>query len=83
MQTAHSSVKLASSAQSFGSAVSDLTNVGMEMAGQTKDSDAQGKMVLSLKNVTISSSKLLSTAKFVSNDPNAPNAHNKLTSAAR
>lgn len=83
VQTAHSSVKLASSAQAFGTAVSDLTNVGMEMAGQTKDTEAQGKMVLSLKNVTITSSKLLSTAKFVSNDPNAPNAHNKLTTAAR
>lgn len=76
-------MKLASSAQAFGTAVSDLTSVGMEMAGQTKDTEAQGNMVLSLKNVTITSSKLLSTAKFVSNDPNAPNAHSKLTTAAR
>lgn len=83
VNSAHSPVKLANSAQAFGTAVTDLTNVGLEMAGQTKDTEVQGKMVNSLKNVTITSSKLLTTAKHVSNDPNAPNAHSKLTGAAR
>jgi talin len=78
-----SPVKLATSAQKFNSAVSDLMDVGLEMAGQTKDTDARGMMVVSLKNVTIVSSQLLTTAKSVSSDPNAPNSHSRLTAAAR
>lgn len=40
-------------------------------------------MVVSLKNVSLVSSKLLSTAKTVASNPTAPNAKNQLTAAAR
>lgn len=40
-------------------------------------------MVMSMKNVSVESSKLLTTAKSVSNDPMQPNAKNKLSAAAR
>lgn len=40
-------------------------------------------MVVSLKNVSMVSSKLLVTAKHVAADPAAPNAKNQLASAAR
>ncbi|XP_014254779.1 talin-1 isoform X2 [Cimex lectularius] len=78
-----SPVKLATSAHELDSAVSELTHVGLEMAGQTKEVDVKHNLVVSLKNITIVSSKLLMTAKTVSADPNSPNAHNRLTSAAR
>ncbi|KAL1132788.1 hypothetical protein AAG570_010740 [Ranatra chinensis] len=81
--SAQSPVKLAASAQKFNSAVSDLMDVGMEMAGQTKDTETRSQMVVSLKNVTVVSSRLLTTAKSVSADPAAPNAHSRLTAAAR
>lgn len=55
----------------------------MEMAGTTKDQEVQGQMVVSLKSVSMSSSKLLVSAKAVAADPNAPNAKNQLASAAR
>ena len=40
-------------------------------------------MVVSLKNVSMVSSKLLVTAKSVAADPSAPNARNQLAAAAR
>lgn len=40
-------------------------------------------MVVSLKNVSMTSSKLLVTAKSVAADPGAPNAKNQLAAAAR
>ncbi|XP_075218972.1 talin_middle and talin-RS domain-containing protein rhea isoform X1 [Lycorma delicatula] len=75
--------KLANASKKLGSAVGDVINVGMEMAGQTKDTEVQGQMVVSLKNVSVVSSKLLVTAKTVAADPSAPNAKNHLASAAR
>ena len=41
------------------------------------------EIVESLKSVSAVSSKLLNAAKTVSADPNAPNAKNNLTAAAR
>lgn len=52
------------------------------MAGQTQ-AETRSQMVVSLKNVSITSSKLLTTAKAVAADPNAPNAKNQLSAAAR
>lgn len=40
-------------------------------------------MVMSMKNVSVESSRLLTTAKSVSTDPMQPNAKNKLSAAAR
>ncbi|XP_049847483.1 talin-1 isoform X1 [Schistocerca gregaria] len=83
VQSVHSPAQLAASSRQFGSAFGDLIGVSMEMAGQTKDKEVQGQMVVSLKNVSMSSSKLLVTAKTVAADPTAPNAKNQLTAAAR
>ncbi|KAK4884901.1 hypothetical protein RN001_001172 [Aquatica leii] len=78
-----SPVHLASSSKDFGVAYSELLNISMEMAGQTKDSDVRGKMVHSIRNVSTVSSTLLTTAKCVSADPNLPNGKNQLAAAAR
>jgi talin len=75
--------ELAASSKRFGSAFGDLLGVSMEMAGQTKDTEARGQMVVSLKNVSMVSSNLLVTAKSVAADPAAPNAKNRLAGAAR
>ena len=83
MSSVRSPTQLASSSQHFGSAFGDLLGVSMEMAGQTKDQEVQGQMVVSLKNVSMVSSKLLVTAKSVAADPSAPNAKNQLAAAAR
>lgn len=48
-----------------------------------QDTEVRGQMVVSLKNVSMVSSKLLVTAKHVAADPAAPNAKNQLATAAR
>ncbi|CAH1984524.1 unnamed protein product [Acanthoscelides obtectus] len=83
VQSVHSSVQLASSSKDFANAYSDLLNVTMEMAGQTPDTQIRGEMVHSLKNVSTTSSALLTTAKSLSADPNLPNGKNQLAAAAR
>merc|ERR1719150_433312 len=55
----------------------------MDMAAQTKVESVRSEMIITMKNVTTSSSTLLSSAKTVATDPNAPNAKNNLSSAAR
>ncbi|XP_076336549.1 talin-1-like isoform X2 [Tachypleus tridentatus] len=75
--------QLAVSAKKFGNAFGDLLDCGMEIIGQTKDTEVRGQMVVSLKNVSMVSSKLLVAAKSVAADPSAPNAKNQLALAAR
>ncbi|XP_023231887.1 talin-2-like isoform X2 [Centruroides sculpturatus] len=74
---------LSNSAKKFGTAFEDLLGCGMEIIGQTKDTEVRGQMVVSLKNVSMVSSKLLVTAKSVAADPTAPNSKTQLASAAR
>uniref|UniRef100_A0A146KWR6 Talin-1 n=3 Tax=Lygus hesperus TaxID=30085 RepID=A0A146KWR6_LYGHE len=83
VSSVYSHVKLASSAHNLDAAVVDLINVGVELAGQTKELDVQTKMVNSLKSVSLNSAKLLGTGKAVSADPNMPNSHSRLTASAR
>ncbi|XP_050730859.1 talin-2-like isoform X3 [Eriocheir sinensis] len=79
MSTQH----LATSSKKFSGAFGNLMGVGMEMAGTAQEREVQGQIVVSLKSVSMSSSKLLVSAKAVSADPNAPNAKNQLATAAR
>ncbi|XP_045457678.1 talin-1 [Melitaea cinxia] len=74
---------LAPAAQTFRHAFERLAGVCLEMAGQTEETESRTQMVSSLKTVTINSSKLLGTAKSVSQDLTRPNAKNQLTDAAR
>lgn len=74
---------LATSSKKFSTAFGSLMGVGMEMAGTAKDQEVRGNIVISLKSVSITSSKLLVSAKSIAADPNAPNAKNQLQSAAR
>ncbi|XP_050558739.1 talin-1 [Spodoptera frugiperda] len=74
---------LAAAGADFGDAFNRLLGVSMEMAGHTEDRDAQTLMVSSMKSVTVNSSKLLGTAKSVSQDLTRPNAKNQLAAAAR
>ncbi|CAN7974841.1 unnamed protein product, partial [Ixodes persulcatus] len=75
--------QLASSVRRFGGAFGTLLGCGLEMAGQARDAEARAQMVVSLKNVSMVSSKLLVAAKSVAADPGAPNAKNQLAAAAR
>ncbi|XP_076258491.1 talin_middle and talin-RS domain-containing protein rhea isoform X2 [Rhynchophorus ferrugineus] len=83
VHSVHSPVQLASSSKDFSSAFHGLLQVSMEMAGQTSEASVRGQMVHSLKNVSTSSSTLLTTAKSLSADPNLPNGKNQLAVAAR
>ncbi|GIY58861.1 talin-2 [Caerostris extrusa] len=74
---------LATSSKKFGKAFNDLMDSGVEMIGGTKDTEIRSSMVVSLKNVSMVSSKLLVAAKSVAADPGAPNAKNQLAAAAR
>ncbi|XP_046743830.1 talin-1 isoform X2 [Diprion similis] len=82
VSSVRSPVQLASTSKEFTNAFGELLGVSMEMAGQTT-TETRGKMVVSLKNVSMTSSKLLVTAKSVAADPGAPNAKNQLAAAAR
>lgn len=76
-------IQLSSSAKNFGNRFGELMDCGVEIIGQTKDNEVRGQMVVSLKNVSMVSSKLLVVAKSVAADPSAPNAKNQLSTAAR
>jgi len=78
-----SPARLAASSKRYTSSFTILMGVGVEMAGQTKDSETRNNMIVSLKNVSYVSSKLLTVAKTVNADPSAPNVKNQLTAAAR
>ncbi|GAB6032133.1 hypothetical protein CHUAL_010792 [Chamberlinius hualienensis] len=75
--------QLASSSKRFGAHYNDLMGCGMEMAGQTREDEFRSQMIVTLKNVSVASSKLLVSAKSVAADPSAPNARNQLAAAAR
>ena len=78
-----SPTRLAWTSKTYSSSFVYLMGVGMDMAGQTKDSETRSQMIVSLKNVSSTSSKLLVVAKTVNADPSAPNAKNLLMAAAR
>ncbi|XP_044738316.1 talin-1 isoform X2 [Chrysoperla carnea] len=78
-----SPVQLAKSSKNYGNAFGDLFGLSMEMAGQTKETEVRNQIVMSLRNISMTSSKLLQTAKMVSVDPSSPNAKNQLAAAAR
>ncbi|XP_051170651.1 talin-1 isoform X3 [Leptopilina boulardi] len=82
VSSVRSPIQLATSSQQFTTAFEDLLNVGMEMA-TTTTTETRTQVIISMKNVTMTSSKLLTTAKCVAADPNAPNAKNQLQAAAR
>ncbi|CAG9813617.1 unnamed protein product [Phaedon cochleariae] len=83
VQSVGSSVQLAGTSREFATAYQDLLTVSLEMAGQTPDVSVRGEMVHSLKNVSTTSSALLTTAKSLSADPKLPNGKNQLAAAAR
>ncbi|KAH9632860.1 hypothetical protein HF086_013647 [Spodoptera exigua] len=70
-QSVDSPPALAASGAAFGGAFNRLLGVSMEMAGHTEDRDTQTLMVSSMKSVTVNSSKLLGTAKSVSQENRA------------
>ncbi|CAG9573830.1 unnamed protein product [Danaus chrysippus] len=70
-------------AEDYLTAFDRLIAVGLEMAGRTEELESRTQMMGSLKTVTVNSSKLLITAKSVSQDLTRPNAKNQLAAAAR
>ncbi|KAH9369269.1 hypothetical protein HPB48_012345 [Haemaphysalis longicornis] len=87
--------QLASSVRHFGTAFGSLLGCGIGDGWPDATTPRQvlsnvllllqvrSQMVVSLKNVSMVSSKLLVAAKSVSADPSAPNAMNQLAAAAR
>ena len=54
----------------------------MDMAGQTRIESTRSEMVITMRNVTTSSSTLMASAKSVAADPKSGQAKNNLTAAA-
>ena len=75
--------QVAASTNRFSRAYEDFMDHGMEMAGATKNEDTKSQIVSGLKSVSMVSSKLLMATKSLLADPDAPNARNQLTQAAR
>uniref|UniRef100_UPI00358E49C6 talin-2-like n=1 Tax=Myxine glutinosa TaxID=7769 RepID=UPI00358E49C6 len=78
-----SSQELSGASQKFGQDFGNFLDAGLEMAGQSKAREDQMQVVGNLKSISMSSSKLLLTAKLLCADPNAPNTKNQLALAAR
>ncbi|GAB0208100.1 talin-1 [Grus japonensis] len=74
---------LATSSSKFGQDFNEFLQAGVEMASQSlnKEED-QAQVVLNLKSISMSSSKLLLAAKALSANPTAPNLKNQLAAAA-
>ncbi|NWH33687.1 TLN1 protein, partial [Chloropsis hardwickii] len=74
---------LAKSSGKFGHDFNEFLQAGVEMASQSPNKEDQAQVVLNLKSISMSSSKLLLAAKALSADPAAPNLKNQLAAAAR
>jgi talin len=77
-----SPVELAILSKEFTTAFKDLIGIGIEIAGQTVI-ETRSHVINSLKHVSISCIKFLSSTKSVAVDPNAPNTKNQLSTAGR
>jgi talin len=75
--------RVAPASDRFGSAYEEFIDGGLEMAGVTKDPNTQTQIVTGLRSVSMVSSRFLMATKSLLVDPNAPNAKNQLTQAAR
>uniref|UniRef100_A0A8D3AHD5 Talin-1 n=1 Tax=Scophthalmus maximus TaxID=52904 RepID=A0A8D3AHD5_SCOMX len=67
----------------FGQNFSNFLEAGVDMAGTSQSKDDQTQVVSNLKTISMSSSKLLLSAKALSTDPSSPNLKNQLAAAAR
>nr|XP_043867812.1 talin-1 isoform X1 [Solea senegalensis]XP_043867813.1 talin-1 isoform X1 [Solea senegalensis]XP_043867814.1 talin-1 isoform X1 [Solea senegalensis]XP_043867815.1 talin-1 isoform X1 [Solea senegalensis]XP_043867816.1 talin-1 isoform X1 [Solea senegalensis] len=74
---------LANATSKFGQDFSNFLDAGVDMAGTSQSKDDQTQVVSNLKTISMSSSKLLLSAKALSTDPSSPNLKNQLAAAAR
>lgn len=74
---------VAGASSQFSQAYGDFMETGMEMGAVTKEKETKTQIVTGLRSVSMTSSKLLISTKSFMTDPNAPNAKNLLTQAAR
>ena len=83
VQAAPQPERLAAKSRHFSQVLGQMMECSMDMAGQTRVEETRVEMVSTMKNVTMSSSTFLSSAKTVAVDPSAPQAKNNLANAAR
>jgi len=83
VQAAPQPDRLAAKSRHFSQVLGQMMECSMDMAGQTRVEETRVEMVSTMKNVTMSSSTFLSSAKTVAVDPSAPQAKNNLANAAR
>uniref|UniRef100_A0A8D0D7Y4 Talin 1 n=1 Tax=Sander lucioperca TaxID=283035 RepID=A0A8D0D7Y4_SANLU len=74
---------LARATSKFGQDFSNFLDAGVDMAGTSQSKEDQTQVVSNLKTISMSSSKLLLSAKVLSTDPSSPNLKNQLAAAAR
>ncbi|XP_032396059.1 talin-1 isoform X1 [Etheostoma spectabile] len=67
----------------FGQDFSNFLDAGVDMAGTSQSKEDQTQVVSNLKTISMSSSKLLLSAKALSTDSSSPNLKNQLAAAAR
>ncbi|XP_049329638.1 talin-2a [Astyanax mexicanus] len=77
------SSQLADASGKFSEDFDEFLDAGIEMAGHTQRKDDQLQVIGNLKNISMSSSKLLLAAKSLSVNPRAANAKSLLATAAR
>uniref|UniRef100_A0A8D8RHH2 Talin-2 n=1 Tax=Cacopsylla melanoneura TaxID=428564 RepID=A0A8D8RHH2_9HEMI len=74
---------LPDSSKRYSQSLQHLVDTGMEIISTTESRETQTKMLGSLKSVSTSSSKFLSTARSAALDPSASNSKSQLSAAAR
>ena len=75
--------QLANASSKFSHSYQDFQHSGLTLAGQIKDKETQDQLINGLLKTSTASSKLLLASKSLVADPNAPNAKNILTAAAK
>lgn len=75
--------KLGNESKHFGTKTTELINTGSQLASLHEDIEVREEIIITLKNVSITTSNLLVQAKASSANPDAPGMRNQLSSAAR
>lgn len=75
--------ELGTQSKRFGNKTTSLINTGSQLAALHEDVEIREEIIITLKNVSITTSNLLVQAKAASANPDAPGMRNQLSSAAR
>lgn len=82
-RSANNPTKIGNESKEFGTKVGRLINTGCQLASLHEEVQVREEIIITLKNVSTTSTNLLTQAKAASANPDAPGLKNQLSAAAR